>query len=395
MVLSITTLGRSTNQPLLVFAVVLVELVCLRFTVEAKPLIAVIELSGERNDLKPQSATSIDYLQQELLNVRILRKGVVPVLDSRTIHHHQQQEQEQQDQQHQQNNRRGYSSYNSGVGGGNHGNGFELLGKLPDTRLLRHQQQPTPATNLNNTSGRSSPSLPKALLGLQNPRLFGGDILIRTGKGKRRGSDHVIERSALVSAASLWPSGVIFYEMDESVAHLAELILKVMQQFHDNTCIKFMPREHNEPDYLRIEALRGCFSYIGRIGGEQTLSLGDGCEYRGTIAHELMHAVGFYHHQNRSDRDDFLEILWENIAKGKETQFRKMAPLENLLLNKFDYESIMLYGPRTFGKTLDRVTMKPKREGIILLEVAEKQGLSSMDIDSVNKLYKCNEFKRR
>lgn len=239
-------------------------------------------------------------------------------------------------------------------------------------------------------------TLRKALLGLQNPRLLGGDIIMTIGGGKRR-KDRLIkfERSALVSSVSLWPSGVIFYELDPSVSHLTNLIYKVMQQFHDETCIKFIARKHNEPDYLRIEALKGCFSYVGRIGGEQTLSLGDGCEYRGTIAHELLHAVGFYHHQNRSDRDDFLEILWDNIARGKESQFLKMNPQDNALLNEFDYDSIMLYGPRTFGKTLDKVTMKPKREGVILLEVVEKQGLSLLDIDSVNKLYKCKTSSER
>lgn len=229
-----------------------------------------------------------------------------------------------------------------------------------------------------------------SLLGLQNPRLFGGDILLRTGRRPGAGNRVLkFERSALVSSVALWPNGVIYYELDPSIEHITELIWKVMQQFHDETCIRFIPREKNEPDYLRIEASRGCFSYIGRIGGEQELSLGNGCEHRGTIAHELLHAVGFYHHQNRSDRDDYLEIIWENIARGKENQFLKMAPEDNVLLNEFDYDSIMLYGPRTFGKTLDKVTMKPKRKGVILLEVIDKQGLSALDVDSVNKLYRC------
>lgn len=253
------------------------------------------------------------------------------------------------------------------------------------------RQPPPPLQPYLHAGNSTGGSLRKALLSLQNPRLLGGDILVRIRPNGRPRDGRLIkfERSALVSPISLWPNGVIFYELDASVGHLNGLIWKVMQQFHENTCIRFIPRENNEPDYLRIEALRGCFSYIGRIGGEQTLSLGDGCEYKGTISHELLHAVGFFHHQNRSDRDDYLDILWENIAQGKKNQFNKMEPHENILLNEFDYNSVMLYGPHTFGKTIDKVTMKPKREGVILLEVIEKQGLSALDIDSVNKLYKC------
>ena len=50
--------------------------------------------------------------------------------------------------------------------------------------------------------------------------------------------------------------------------------------------------------------------------GAQTLSIGRGCEYDGVIIHEIMHALGFYHEQSRSDRDDFVEIMWENIKAG-------------------------------------------------------------------------------
>lgn len=273
---------------------------------------------------------------------------------------------------------------------------YNLPGAKPafDTQLLFGSKQYASGVNTHNGTRLAPGPLRKALMSLQNPKLLGGDILLRTGRPRK---DRVIkfERSALVSQVSLWPRGIIFYELDESVAHLSDLIWKVMQQFHDETCIRFIPRRQNEPDYIRLEALKGCSSYIGRIGGEQTVSLGDGCEYRGTIAHELLHSAGFFHHQNRSDRDEYLEILWDNIARGKESQFMKMAPHENLLLNKFDYNSIMLYGPHTFGRTLDRVTMKPKQEGVTLLEVMEKQGLSELDIDNVNKLYECKNLTRK
>lgn len=243
-----------------------------------------------------------------------------------------------------------------------------------------------------NTNGDQSDKFKQALLSLQNPHLFGGDIVL-LGKSVAQNAKIFIKyaRSALVSDTGLWANGKIFYELDDSVLHIEDLILKSMSQFHESTCIRFEPKLADEPDYLKIEAVNGCFSYIGRIGGEQTLSLeGAGCEYPGTIAHELMHAVGFYHQQNRSDRDEYLDIFWDNIAHNKQNQFYKMAPQENRLVNEFDYDSIMLYGPQTFGKNFETATMKAKRKGVVLKEIIEKQGLSSSDISSINKLYNCS-----
>jgi len=37
----------------------------------------------------------------------------------------------------------------------------------------------------------------------------------------------------------------------------------------------------------------------------------------GTAIHELMHTIGFYHEHSRLERDDYVNILWQNIAAGK------------------------------------------------------------------------------
>ena len=51
-------------------------------------------------------------------------------------------------------------------------------------------------------------------------------------------------------------------------------------------------------------------------GVGQQLSLGKGCNHKGTIMRELMHAVGFWHEQSRPDRNLYVEVLWENIEDG-------------------------------------------------------------------------------
>ena len=77
-----------------------------------------------------------------------------------------------------------------------------------------------------------------------------------------------------------------------------------------------MPRK-DEADYIVFKTTgSGCNSNVGRAGGAQTVSLDTGCIYVNLIIHELMHAVGFYHEQCRTDRDDYIMINWDNIQEG-------------------------------------------------------------------------------
>lgn len=91
------------------------------------------------------------------------------------------------------------------------------------------------------------------------------------------------------------------------------VIASAMQEYAQHTCIQWAPRTTADNDYVYIMPDRGCYSMVGRTGGRQTLSLGNGCIQKGIIIHEMMHAVGFFHEQSRTDRDDFITIMWSNI----------------------------------------------------------------------------------
>lgn len=124
------------------------------------------------------------------------------------------------------------------------------------------------------------------------------------------------------------------------------IIAKAMDEYHKKTCIRFVPRDEDKHrDYIAIYPDDGCYSLVGRTGGRQPVSLDAGCMQTGTIQHELMHAAGFFHEQSRSDRDEYIEIVFSNVQPDATDQFEKYTLRTITLLDlPYDYSSIMHYG---------------------------------------------------
>ncbi|XP_067119456.1 astacin-like metalloprotease toxin 5 [Centruroides vittatus] len=221
-------------------------------------------------------------------------------------------------------------------------------------------------------------------LAMQNPDLFGGDMI----------GDFDNTKTAVPHDFELWPGGIIPYVIEEELLRSKRwrrLISEAMSSFHENTCIRFIERTY-ERDFINIFMDIGCYAQVGRSKGEHPVSLSHGCMYFGTIVHELNHVVGFYHEQNRPDRDEYIKIFWENIKPRMEDQFVKYMPYDMRILNEFDYDSIMLYGERFFSKDGHSKTMVALKPGVRLLTVKERTGLSKSDIFRINTLYNCKKF---
>ena len=97
-------------------------------------------------------------------------------------------------------------------------------------------------------------------------------------------------------------------------AEKKKTILAGWKMIEDTTCITFVERttEENYIDVFNKED--GYWSNFGMNGGRQEMNMGPDLPV-GTAAHEMMHALGIRHEQSRFDRDDWVRIDWQALAK--------------------------------------------------------------------------------
>merc|ERR1712048_264863 len=81
----------------------------------------------------------------------------------------------------------------------------------------------------------------------------------------------------------------------------------------------------------------------------QSINLGKCAHLEGHIRHEMMHSLGFYHEHSRSDRDMYIEVLWNNIPGTYHPQFNTYRWTTGYG-EPYDFDSIMHYSSRAFIK---------------------------------------------
>ncbi|KAJ8319101.1 hypothetical protein KUTeg_004192 [Tegillarca granosa] len=126
-----------------------------------------------------------------------------------------------------------------------------------------------------------------------------------------------------------------------------------MQEIMDRTmvngkkCIDFVP--------LSV-------GYYGSNNRISDVTLGNGCLRKGTVMHEILHALGFWHEQSRSDRDNYVTIHWENIQR------------------------VMHYSAYAFAVNRRMMTIEPKQPGVT---IGQRVRLSDIDAKEIQILYGC------
>ena len=181
------------------------------------------------------------------------------------------------------------------------------------------------------------------------------------------------------------------YLIDASVdAKTKELIEEAIQRFSTKTCLSFEVKGEMDRDFIRFRGDgTGCWSYVGRIGGEQPVNLQRGnCGSIVTVLHEILHALGFWHEQSRPDRDDYVTIHYNNIQPQAIRNFDKRRPSEvDSKSSPYDYKSVMHYKAWYFSRNGEN-TISRKDGGPP--DFNNDIGLTSNDVAQLKSLYMCD-----
>ncbi|KAH8278423.1 hypothetical protein KR018_003103 [Drosophila ironensis] len=199
----------------------------------------------------------------------------------------------------------------------------------------------------------------------------------------------LIMKNGLPTQSSRWPNGIVPYEIRGTFnAKDMATIENAIAEYHRRTCIRFV-RRSAERDYISIRGDNsGCWSSVGRVGGKQEVNLqSPGCLSRpGTAMHELMHALGFLHEQNRMERDNFVAIQYNNVQSSAMNNFEKAARTEAFGV-PYDYGSVMHYSKNAFSINGQPTIVAMKANGAD--KMGQRNGFSDSDIEKLNRMYNC------
>ncbi|EPB78087.1 shTK domain protein [Ancylostoma ceylanicum] len=184
-----------------------------------------------------------------------------------------------------------------------------------------------------------------------------------------------VQRNAVKQTYLKWTDGRIPYTISSHRSKIAEAI----EEYRKKTCIDFSPKSAADLDYIHIVPDDGCYSLVGRIGGKQPLSLGDGCIQKGIIIHELMHVE-----PTAMITSSLIGATLNLVFKADQFDKYSLQMIDHLNTD-YDYGSVMHYASTAFSKN-GKPTIEPRKKGI---EIGQRVGFSDIDLYKINKLYNC------
>ncbi len=147
-----------------------------------------------------------------------------------------------------------------------------------------------------------------------------------------------------------WPGGVAPYDISKLTPEQQAIAKRGMKRWEDTGAqITFVPRT-TQTEYIYFTGNTAAGNNTSQTGWRKGKRIDINItafwwrQEEWMVAHELGHALGFFHEFQRWDRDKYVTIHYENIKPGREADYN-WIPETNWIVSglPYDYRSIMHY----------------------------------------------------
>ena len=181
-------------------------------------------------------------------------------------------------------------------------------------------------------------------------------------------------------------------------ASLVGNIQTAIDTYQAKTNVRFVQRSKEKEYIFFVGLTKGKKPKKPNTGGNSDIGKGEGgggkvrCRLSPNssvyvVMHEIGHALGLKHEQQRRDRNSYVTIDFRKIRKSKRNNFRMTKKGKGHRVGKYDCCSIMHYGPDFYSKKAGDINMT-RKSGVPVSECPYLGGivLTATDIATINKI---------